>query len=434
MSAKTFTSEEERAKALDAIPELPPDGKTPAQWAEELQGQIDEILSAPIGEASQDPAAAAAAAADVAAADPAVIAEAERQASFEAERARIKAAHDVEMDQLRQELAAAKAAAPAAGKTATELAYDAMQDEANLLEAALEKVDDPLDDPDYTSNMRRLTLLNRKLSRAQEAVYAERDKMRVAELDKAKADMEAARVKAIKDKEAKEVADRAVSDLEEFRKGKKELQSGQPFIKDGEEFTQFSQQVAQAYWGDVKPDAYDKIEIAMIKYREGVPSLMDKIREKNLRAPKGLTQYMTISEVDMLMKGWRLNASTGKWEPLVNKAGVRVSFPDHDAAYDYMRRTSGKSAKDALESERRGAAAYADAVSGRAKPVELDESARNSMADINLPMEDLLKLYETFDVQEMSLLYSQDPNAPKLKQFDQVALKLGFDTAKEMFS
>lgn len=426
MSEKTFVSEEEKQKAIDAIPEIPPDGKSASDWADEVQKQIEEILNAPVGAPAEEPPPAEE--------KPPVTQEDERQAAFEAERAKLKQQHEDELAKLRKDLEAAKAAPAATGKTAAETEFETMQAEANALEAALEKVDDPLDDPDYTINMKKLTLLNRKLFRAHEKVYAERDQMRVAEIKKAQDAAEAERLKSIKAKEEKENADRVVTELEEFRKTRKELQSGQPFTKDAEEFSKFSLEVANAYWGNVNPGEWDKIEMAMAKYREGTPVLIEKIKAKNLKPPKGLNQYMTISEVDMLMKGLKLNSSTGQWEPVLNKAGQRVSFPDHEAAYDYLQRSQGKKPNNGAADRRQGAEEMARVLDQRSHPKELDEALRNGADELDLPNEELMKLYEQFDERELSMLYSRDQNDPKLRQFDQIAGKLGLLTSKEIFS
>jgi hypothetical protein len=424
MSEKTFVSEEEKQKAIDAIPEIPPDGKNANDWAEEVQRQIEEILNAPVGEPAKE---------EVVEAPTEIKAEDERQAAFEAERAKLKQQHEEEMAKIRKDLETAKAQPANAGKTAAEVEFETMQAEANALETALEKVDDPLDDPDYTTNMKKLTLLNRKLFRAHEKVYAERDQLRVQEIKKAQDAAEAERLKSIKAKEEKEQSDRVVTELEEFRKTRKELQSGQPFTKDAEEFGKFSLEVANAYWGNVNPGEWDKIEMAMARYREGTPVLMEKVKAKGLKPPKGLTQYMTISEVDMLMKGLKLNTTTGQWEPVVNKFGQRVSFPDHETAYEYLQRSSGKQKNVGADARRQGAEDMARVLDQRSPARELDESQRNGADELDLPNEELMKLYEAFDETQLSMLYSRDPNDPKLKQFDQVATKLGLLTSKDIF-
>jgi hypothetical protein len=236
-----------------------------------------------------------------------------------------------------------------------------------------------------------------------------------------------------KQRKAEDDYKREISEIEEFRKSKKEFQTKLPFDKLAEEYSAWASNIAEEYFG-TRPAANDteKLEIAVNKYLEGTPVLLERLKIKGIKEPEGMRQYLTLTEVDLTMQGYQLNKDNGKWEPIKNARGQQVKFPDRETAYDYYMKTTGKGKKELIEAQRKAVDDFQAATNRRTPPVELENGHGGGDAFDNMTEDDALKMYEQFDETTLAILYRKDPTNKKILDYDRVAEKLGLPKLAEV--
>jgi len=437
-----FRSEDEKVAAIEAIPMTCPKGKDPDEFMAEMDAQMQAIYDAQV-----DPAAAETPAAETpAAADPIppsrevtdqdlaqnrIKALEEERASERAEFERKLAEANAAMEALKKAPAAAPAS-PAANSKSQAMA--AMREQIATLSSDLEKVEDMYADEAHIKKLRDLNVLNTKFNMMlSEHIESDREERATRERDA----LEAAKKESERTLNARKEEERMQKEItliESFAKGKKEFKTDKTFNQMSEDYTNFGRELAAIWFGE-RPKTDEKgnqqVEYAVNKFLEGTPVLMEKAKAKGIAEPAGLRQYLQLTEIDLLMKGFQLNRATATWEPLLNSAGQRVSFPNHDAAYDYLRKISGQTKKDIAEAQGKSAQSLIDATGRRASAVELDSSAHGGGADISI--EDATNLFSAMDEVEVANLYRTNRKHPKVIQYDQLARQLQQPTLEEMF-
>ena len=438
MSAETlvFKSEEDRVKAIEAIPMTPPKGKTQDEWNEETSAQMDAIFAAPIDE-NAVPAEPGAAPAAPAPATPVEDIHSARQKALEEELARERAENAKKLKELEDQLKAATAPAAPTAPVAPAVAPDVMakiEAEINELTTALEGVDDVFDDADHVKKLQKLTILNSKYNALVKKNYEAEAKSRSEAEATRQKELQAASEKSKRDREEEERLKRQINGIEEFRKGRKEYETGKTFDKMSEEWAAFASEVATAWFGKRPSVAeQEKLEVAMSKYLAGVPSLMEELKKRGLKEPTGMRQYMELTEIDLLAQGYVQDQATGEWKELKNAYGQRVSFPSHVEAAEYYKRIRGIADREKVESGRASSQSARDAAGRRVHPIELDESARGGGgADIEMTEAEMESALAAFDNREMSILYHKNPQHPRILEYNKLCKKLGLPDLEEV--
>ena len=430
-----FKSEEDRVKAIEAIPMTPPKGKTQDEWNEETSAKMDAIFAAPIDE-NAAPAEPGADPAPAAPAAPAEDIHSARQKALEEELARERAENAKKLKELEDQIKAA-AAAPAAAPGAPAVAPDVMDKiEAEIAElaAALEGVADVFEDSDHVKKLQKLTILNSKYNALVKKNYEAEAKSRSeAEANRQK-ELQAASEKSKRDREEEERLKKQVQGIEEFRKGRKEYETGKTFDKMSEEWAAFASEVAAAWFGKRPSVAeQEKLEVAMSKYLAGVPSLMEELKKQGLKEPTGMRQYMELTEIDLLAQGYVQDQATGEWKELKNAHGQRVNFPSHVEAAEYYKRMRGIAGREKVDANRASSQSARDAAGRRVHPIELDESARGGGGeDIEMTEAEMESALAAFDNREMSILYHKNSQHPRVLEYNKLCKKLGLPDLEEV--
>ena len=139
---------------------------------------------------------------------------------------------------------------------------------------------------------------------------------------------------------------KAVEDIEEFRKRHKEFGGDGSFMELDTQYKDFAREVAAAAFTKSQAEVTPaEMEIAMKRYLDGAPMLMEALDKKGIRSrePKGLRKYLIVSELDMLKNGIVLDQETGKWVQTPYK------FRSLDSALDEWKRINGEKAKEQIE-------------------------------------------------------------------------------------
>ena len=443
MSDLAFRTEEDRTKAIEAISMTPPKGTSQEDWADQVDAQMDAIFAAPIDE-NAAPAADAgtvAPAAPAAAAAPDEDIHAARRKALEDELARERAENTKKQKELEGQLAAAKAAsaaslaapAPAAAPAFGAEAMQKVETEINELATALEGVADVLDDSDHLKKMQRLTLLNAKYNAMVRKNYEAESKARTEADATRQKEAQAAADKSAAGKAEEERMKKVVQNIEDFRKGRKEYDTGKSFDAMSEEWAAFATEVASVWHGKrPAPGDSDALEAAMAKYLKGVPSLMEELKKQGIKEPSGMRAYMDLTEIDLLAQGYVQDAATGAWKELKNANGQRVTFPSHDDAEIYFKKMKGIAGREKVEAGRASSQSARDAQGRRVHPIELGEADRGGGADLEMTEDEMQTALNAFDEQEMSILYHKNPDHPRVKEYDKLCTKLGLPTAAEL--
>jgi len=436
MSDLAFRTEEDRTKAIEAISMTPPKGTSQEDWADQVDAQMDAIFAAPIDggaalavdDGAGAPAAAAAPDEDIHAA---------RRKALEGELAQERAENAKKRKELEDQLAAARAvtAAPAPA-AAPAFGSDAMQKveaEINDLSAALEAVDDVLDDSDHVKKMQRLTLLNAKYNAMVRKNYEAESKARTEADATRQKEAQAAADKDASTRAEEERMKKVVQNIEDFRSGRKEYNTGKTFDKMSEEWAGFATEVASVWNGKrPAPGDSDALEAAMAKYLNGVPSLMEELKKRGIKEPSGMRVYMDLTEIDLLAQGYVQDAATGAWKELKSAHGQKVTFPSHEDAEAYFKKMKGISGRERVDAGRASSQSSRDAQGRRVHPIELGEADRGGGADLDMTEDEMQAALDAFSEKEISILYHKNPEHPRIMEYDKLCTKLGLPTAAEL--
>jgi len=201
-----------------------------------------------------------------------------------------------------------------------------------------------------------------------------------------------------------------------------EFKSDLTYEQSFHEYDRFAEQVAADYWSKpgYKVDARDK-ELAMIKYKQKNPMIIESLKKKGITEPKSFKIYDTLSKVVQLKQGYKLNEDTGEFYEYKDGAGNRVVFPDMGAAYDHLQKLTGKRGEELVKATQEGAKGAAAAMSQRANPMELDEGQERQSIETEIKPEEALEMLQKedskgeliFDDEKMAALAMEADKAGK---------------------
>lgn len=362
-----FKSEEERDLALESISSDPADapvGMTIDDFLEANERKIDEILNAEISEMTEEiPELVQSTQSEESELDKLR----RRSEELENEQARMREEHANELEELRAKKQAEPARPPEPNIADTEI--ESLEKRISELESSLGEEIDVLDEDQAKKSrelsrlMVKLNLLSGKRNRAIiEDQRKEIETLKTVEVQKSQKKSEEASRK--KSNEA----------IEDFRQTVPELK-GKSYETLDTEYVDFAKKLASIYYDVAIADVTaGQAEVAVDKYMKKVPSIIDKAVAKGVKKPDGLEQYIVLSDVNNLRKGYIVDTTTGKWKKLKDNEGNPVTFPDFESAYNYYKKINKLPAKLNLDSDNRSTKSLMNALNQRSNVVELDES------------------------------------------------------------
>lgn len=450
-STMVFRSEEDRLNAINALPEKPPAGTDLATWQQEMDAKQDEIMAAEIGEPREEPTQKGGDSSESEGStgkrpysaedwtfthkgktytvpedelpdDPTftfkdakkmVLSSVESQHYIQ----KIRKEHDEESrtlsrkleekekesEQLRQQLEAAKKVAPSGASTHVDGGEASTLDgdiskargEIEALQAELDKLDDY--DPDSSPLMRKILTANTKLNsltgKRLEIERKNQAKQReVAEQEsKTRQEDEAAKSAAKKEAEEKDRQQRKAQEkIDDFKKDSDTFKSKKSYAEMEKDFISFGKKVAATYWDkDESKVTWKDIEFAMAKYLKGSPALKDSLETKGIdkEEPKDMREYLVLSEVDLLMRGFTVDESTGEYVPVKNEVtGQQVTHPDFDSAYEYWKKKNGRKQQEMVEYAKKVQNQTIDALTKKGA-AELESTQGSKKGDVEVSKE-----------------------------------------------
>lgn len=204
--------------------------------------------------------------------------------------------------------------------------------------------------------------------------------------------------------------------IESFRETVPELKGRKYEVMD-EEYTEFAKEVA-AIWYGTTPNKVNlnQAEIAVNKFMNGNPEIIERCKSKGLRAPEGLEQYMVLSDVNALRSGHILDKSTGEWTRLKDVNGNNIVFPDLNSAWDYYQRNNNLPKKLRLDKENQGAKQVVNALNKRANIVELDEAHTGDISAMS--KEQAQNIINTVDEDYIGMKARRNFDDPEVQEYN----------------
>ncbi len=239
----------------------------------------------------------------------------------------------------------------------------------------------------------KLTLLRVKRDKEFQAQHkAELQKMK-DDAKKRDEDVKTAQEQEKAERERKAMRDSLMKEVNSFAGTQEEFKSDLNYEQMFHEYDRFAEKVAADYWGKpaYKVDARDK-ELAMIKYKQQNPMIIESLKKKGIEEPKNFKVYDTLSKVVQLKQGYKLNEDTGEFYEYKDGVGNRVVFPDMDAAYDHLKKLTGKSGQELIQAAKDGAEGATAAMNQRSDPRELDGGQQKQVLDTEVKPEEAIEM------------------------------------------
>lgn len=442
-----FKTEEDRQLAIGELPEDAPVGIDVRQWQNEQAAVLDEIMNTalavegevnPEGTASLPPAEAETVA--PASTEPTEIEkltahfkvqEKQMEANYATKFANVSSDFEKKIEELKTN----QAPAPAAAEEATDFKNKVEEHSNRITELQREmqsiKDDDSIfDNNDYINkstevnqlNMEINNLRNQEVSKLNNTVN-EMKASAIAESEKRNAD-------ALASEQQKQISaeqNAANMKMETFRNKHAELKGEKSYSDMEEEFMTFGQQTAAAYFGKLPNEVNtQEIEVAMVKFKEKTPALLEKLSASGVKAPETYPQYDKLFNVKMALQGRKLNSESGVWENMVNELGQKVNLASFDDAYNYINRVNGTIEQQTLDAQQSAVKEFADASQRRAPVTELSSEHQRQDVD-DLTKEQANQIVMGADDEELVVLKRQNPSHPKIVTYEKAAALLGFE-------
>jgi DNA repair exonuclease SbcCD ATPase subunit len=316
-----------------------------------------------------------------------------------------------------------------------------IQTQIDELEEAMNDIDDP-EDADVHKAMLKTTQLTSRLNRLMSEkhnIELEDNRRELAELRNNQT-KESERLKTKQDEDARlksanESRNKTLKIIDEFRNNKNytEFKSKKTFEEMEDEYANFSLGVAMADTGkfanEVTPEESER---AVQRYLEKTPLLVQKVREKGIKEPADLGEFLVISDVNALRMGVKLNKKTGQWVELRDEDNRKINFPDINSAYDYYKKGKGVTGQDIVNAERKGSQNMLNAINQRADMKELNEAHQSETVE-HMDMEAATKIVDEWNEEEIIQLARKDMNSKKVQMYNKALVTMGLDPIEEGF-
>lgn len=445
MTTLVFKSEEEREQALNAIPEDAPPGMDIDDFKNETTAKIDEIMSAEIDEnakeepgepAAQEPAAQEPANQDVSqrSVEPNPEADAQNESElfrknneYLKEQQREMLANQNRLENEIKELRTKNQQEKPAEKSAEQKTnYDEeianVQEEIEALEQEMNKEDVDVYEENYIKNLKKQNQLSLKLTTLNSKRHQDLIQQQQGEIASLKNDQ------ALRQKQQREesVNKKTAQMVENFQSKYEELKTHKTYNEMDTEYTDFAVSVAAQWFGKspgevTAPDT----EIAMKKYLEGSPALIERLNTKGIGEPQDMKKFIVLSEVNALSKGYVMDKTSGKWTQLKDAFGNKVTFPNIDAAYAYYKQENGVNQQEVLQKQNESVQSFQSAVNERANPSDIQQEHRN--AEVGEMTQDRAdQIFKTYSETEVVLRGRKDFNDPVVQEYNKALKYMGY--------
>lgn len=442
-----FKSEEDRQLAISELPEDAPIGVDVTQWQSEQNAELEEIMNTPLlGE--EEPAQDENPEATPVATEPTVETPAEpsesekliahmqeQQRTMEANyAAKYKSAEEDFKRQIEELKSTNTPPAPSVPEpTDSSTKIEEAKNKISQLQKEMKDIEDQdavFDNNDYISKSQQIQQLALEVTNLQSQevskLYSTVNEMKEAALKESQ-ERQAEAERAQANAAAKAQQDAANQKMEEFRNKHEELKGSKSYASMEEEFMAFGQQAAAAYFGKPPNEVSNQeLELAMLKYKEQTPALLDKLAASGVKAPDTYQQYDTLFNVKMALQGRKLNPQTGAWDEMVNEMGQKVNLASFEDAYNYINRVNGSIEQQNLAAQQQAVQQFSDASQRRSPVTELSSEHQRQDVD-DLTKEEASNIVMAADDEEMVMLKRQNPNHPKVQHYEKAAAALGYD-------
>lgn len=295
----------------------------------------------------------------------------------------------------------------------------AIQSEIDKLEVQMNDPDVEVFDEDYIKIMKKKSDLDSKLNRL--LIKSQSDQMTVhkKELD----DLKRAQTLKTEKKEKDDARDKVEARLDKWRDSHDELK-GKSYREMDDMYTKFAKEVGAIWYGkafaEVEPE---EAELAVDQYLKGTPALVTAMSNRGVQEPEDLRKFILLSEINATKMGYKMNKSSGKWEPATDDDGVPINFPNFDAAYDYIK--GSNKGKDLLDAQNSAAKNVLNAVSQRANPVELNDDHKGAPPD-EMTKEQAHNVLNTFDEEQVEIKRRKNDADPMVVEYNKALVTLGY--------
>ena len=442
MADLIFKSEKERADAMNAVPEV--DDAPPNTNLDEFRMKIDQDLTDiqnatinPEGAPAVEPNADAVATLPVEepVTDPIVeptmtpeeselVLLRNRNEALERERNDRESLHNAKMQEFEDKLKEIESKNTPINlktdnpKTSTDHQILAIQEEIDKLEEVMNDPEADVYDESYIKNLRKQGSLNSKLNRIIRQTQTEQAELHKAELTRVTNEQNLKK----KNLQKEETHNKVLGKIAKFREGKPEF-AGLDYGEMDQQYTEFSKKIAEVWHGKPASDLSNaQTELAMDQYLKGTPALMEAAKNRGLKEPVDMHKFITLSEINATRMGYSLNKISGKWEQMKDEYGNNVNFPNHDAAYNYIK--SSTRGQDLLKAQNSAAKGILKAVNTRANPVELNDSHLGDNVQ-DMTKEEAHNILAKFDEQDIELKRRRDFNDPMVIEYNKALVTLG---------
>jgi len=312
-----------------------------------------------------------------------------------------------------------------------------LESELDRAEQALSS-SNPLEDENNPLKLRTYTLLQRRLQKKKDALYAiERanSKKELNDIKQGNADLEKKR-KAASEKKAQtleyeRVNKMSVDQIESFRTRHDEFKSKRPYAEMKAEYTEFGKKAAAVYWGRATVNN-DEVDVAMDAYLKDAPVLLEKM--KDVKKPEDLDEFLVLSELSLIKRGYKNEG--GKWIKQKDVFGKDVNFPSLDIAYDNYKITTGKRGEEIFKAKQKTAEEITNAINRRSDPSEMEVPHQPGQLDTGMTDDKAIEMLDKkdnngrliFDEEKMAKLHQENPNNALVKEYVKCLAALGQET------
>jgi hypothetical protein len=435
-----FKTEEDRIKAIEALPDDPPPGVDVREWQNEQASLLDRIQQTRLfGEIAAaavvtHPAAPVIAPPVEPAPTPDQEAIRRHNEALRADMEKMKQDSDEKLHKMQEEyekklLELKPKEVQALDDSETEKRIKTIRAEIGLKNEKMNTITDVFESDQYFRLSHGVQQLQNELIDLNEKRH--RDTINIVKEFKTKAEQEAKLSKEQTErerlKELTEAKQRKFADnMNAFRGGHDELK-GRNYNELEKDYVNFGREVGAVYFNKPAHEITEKeMEKAMAKYTAKTPAVLDGIASRGVRVPDGLAQYMLLSNVAMAMDGYELDPNTGAWRDLVNPNGNKVIMASFDDAYSYIKRKTGQSGKEILDKQKEAIDSYNKAANQRAGVTELgSEHQTREIDDMN--KETAERIIQLTNDEDIVMRKRRNPSDPGVIQYEKAAKLLGFD-------
>lgn len=419
MDEVVFKTEEEKSKAIEELPEMPPPeisakgGDAVDQWIEENVKKAETLAASKVDpeykpeEPPEEPGAPEKKIEEPK--DTPVVDDALKNNLYHLER---------ERDVIYQESQTAKAKAEESDsklnealeeikklkeQRATEKPTETQEDsDVKLIEGQISVLNKKLEDTDPAELPKDYALIQNEkidmLMKLQDKKGVFQQKKYAGEIQKIKEEYNkgqeklAADAKAQKEKDDATKADeqervRMLGEVSDFQGKHKELEildeNKKPigYEQMYANHINFSKELAADYWHKPAPATTPKErEVAVAKYLQNPILMGEGLKKRGITEPGDFRHYLTLSELVYLQRGWRLNPSSGEYEEYKDGRGNKVVFPTLEDTYDHLQKLKGKKGEELMKAQLEGARGAIAAMEQRVDPKELSREQQGREA------------------------------------------------------